>query len=103
MSEIKVATLKNGAQEAQSLVEVIMLSLQHLIQDNPIVFYELVMKCRDRSHQFWGDTGKSLKELNLVGPGADDAIHESICNIVLSATEGDGLDMKLVSPIATPS
>ncbi len=38
------------------------------------------------------------KELALVQP--DGRVHESIRNIVLSAFEGEGLEMHMVSPVA---
>ncbi len=90
--------LKNGAVEAKPLVVVMMLSLKHLMDEKPIAFYELVMKCRDPEHKFFGATGQDLQKLNLVGP--DGTIHSSVRNIVLSATSGEGLVLKLHSPIA---
>jgi hypothetical protein len=94
---MELIVLKNGAEEAEPLVKVAMLSLESLIQSSPIAFYELVMKCRDSNHQFFGNTVERLKELSLVQ--RDGTIHDSVRNIVLSAAEGDGLDMKLVSPV----
>jgi hypothetical protein len=94
---MSTVTLKNGSEEVQPLVTATMLSLRSLVQDKPIVFYELVMKCRDRNHRFFGSSGQTLTDLGLVE--ADGGIHESIRNIVLSATEGEGLEMTLGSPI----
>lgn len=90
--------LKNGAEEATQLVEVTMSSLRTLFKKEPIVFYELVMKCRNRNHEFFGKTGQTLQELGM--SQKDNAIHNSIKNIVLSATSGDGFNMKLDTPIA---
>gem|GEM_PF-4132711 len=50
MSSIETVILNNGAKEAKSLVDITHLSLKTLITDNPIAFYELVMKCRDNNH-----------------------------------------------------
>lgn len=34
----------------EPIVKVVMLVLDSLMHDNPIAFYELVMKCRDENH-----------------------------------------------------
>ncbi len=94
---MKLVTLKNGSQEAEGLVVVAMMSLRKLIQEKPIVFYELVMKARDPNHKFFGQSIEDLKALSLVS--VDGSMHDSIRNIVLSAAEGEGLDMALTSPI----
>ena len=95
---MQVVTLKNGAQEPLPLVTATMMSISTLMQENPIAFYELVMKCRDRNHRFFGNSGDVLQRLSLVETGG--SVHTSIRNVVLSAAEGDGLDMCLGSPIA---
>jgi len=89
--------LKNGAEEAEQLVVVTMMSLRHLMEERPLALYDLVMKCRDRSYQFFGDNENILLNLGLVEANGD--IHGSIKNIILSAVRGDGLDMVLGSPI----
>ena len=95
---MKVVRLRNGSEEAAPLVTVTMMSLEHLVKERPLAFYDLVMKCRDRSYQFFGDNGEHLQDLALVGDG--ESIHNSIRNIVLSAVRGDGMDMMLDSPLA---
>lgn len=90
-------TLKNGAVEAEPVVVTAMVTLRHLFSTNPIAAYELVMKCRDSQHEFWVGTEQELRKLSLVQP--DGNIHDSVRNIVLSAFEGEGLDMTLTSPV----
>ena len=68
------------------------------ITEKPIILYELMMKCRDSKHQFFGRSDAELRKLSLIGV-SDDSIHDSIRNIVLSATSGEGTDMTLGSPI----
>ena len=97
---LETVILKNGAEEAKPLVIVIMMSLEDLMKKNPIAFYELTMKARDQGHQFFGRAGQVLKEFNLVS--ADGSLHDSIRNVVLSAVEGDDLDMTLVNPVKAP-
>jgi enolase len=100
---ITVVKLKNGAEEAEPLVKVVMLSLSSLFEadrmDYAFAFYELVMKARDPKHEIFSNVHKNvLKDLALVQ--SNGRMHDSIRNIVLSAVEGEGLAMKLVSPFA---
>lgn len=90
--------LKNGTEEAAPLVKVTMMSAEHLVESNPIAFVELVALCRDRDHELFGNTAVELQRLALVGP--DGSVHDSIRNVVLSAAEGEGLEMRFVSPLA---
>ncbi len=94
---MELVELKNGQSEGEGLVRVTMMSLMDLTETNPIAFYELVMKCRDYNHRFFGNTGELLEKTGLVSSNGD--VHNSIRNIVLSATDGDGLKMKLGSPL----
>ena len=98
MSETKVVKLKNGSEEAEPLVRVTIMSLRMLMESDPIAFYELFELCKDRNHKMFGNAGEKLAKLGLVGAAGH--VHDSIRNIVLSAVEGEGLDMCLVSPIA---
>lgn len=91
--------LKNGADEALPLVSVIYNNLHLMVSEGGIHFYELVMKCRNRNHQFFGNAQEKLHALGFIQ--ADGSIHDSIRNIVLSSVEGDGMNMSLVSPIKT--
>jgi hypothetical protein len=61
---MKTVQLAHG-EEVVVLVKVTLLSLDHLIKDNPIGFYELVMKCRNPQHSIWGDQQGKLQELSL--------------------------------------
>ena len=93
MKEVK---LKNGATEAEVLVVVTLTSISSLMELNPMVFYDLVMKCRDNSYKFFGNNIDVLLKRSLVQ--RDGNIHNSIKNIVLSAVEGEGLELNIVSP-----
>lgn len=90
--------LKNGTEEGRIVVTATMMSLRGLLEDvetgGPIAFYELVMLARDRNHKLFGNTERTLRDRALF------PLHGSIRNIILSAVEGDGLDMTLGSPIA---
>lgn len=95
---MEIAKLKNGTEEAKHLIQMVMLSLQTLMQENPIALYEVVMKARDSKHEFFGNTSEILRKLKLIQ--SDGSLHDSIRNIVNSAAQGDGLDLCLVSPYA---
>lgn len=93
---MKMITLANGAEEAVSLVVSTMISIETLLEEKPIVLYELVMKCHDNNHQFFGDCGDDLKSLGLVQ--SNGSVHESIQNVVLSATRINDMDISVGSP-----
>ena len=86
--------LKNGADEFKPAVVVIMMSLENLFKDAPLVFYDLVMLCRDRDYKVF-NLDKAVA-LNLVSETKK--VHDTIRNVVLSAVTGDKFDMILGSP-----
>lgn len=91
--------LKNGTEELGFLVVATMLSLKNLIGDDPISFYELVMKARDRNHKVFSQHQIDvLTGLSLMDPSGN--LHQSVTNVVLSAVTGEGLDMTLGDPVA---
>ena len=100
--------LKNGSEELDVLVSATMLSLRTLMQENPIAAFELVELCRDPAHKLFGNTRSDLEALSLVGRTADPdgppIVHDSIRHIVLSAAEGEGLELTFGNPLAeTPA
>ena len=104
--ERELRTLNNGTTEVESLVSVVMMSLRKLFDEKPMVLFDLVSKCRDSSYKWFGDAEQICRDLKLVEPEnpynseSGGTIHQSIKNIVLSAAEGEGMDMTLVSPYA---
>lgn len=93
-----VTKLKNGREEATVLVTVTMATLKHLMKTKPIVLFEFVSKCRDSAHELFGCSGADLKALSLIDEGGTP--HNSVKNIVLSAIEGEGLEMTIGDPRA---
>ena len=94
--------LKNGADEVPQLVAVVMHTLRSLMVSAPLQVYDLAMFCRDPTYEFFGDNGSKLVSLGLLNarPDGKFAVHESIYNVVTSAVDGEGLDMRLVNPVA---
>lgn len=96
---METVILKNGTEEVATLVALTTSILLSLLEERPLILYDLVMKCRDRDYQFFGNNEEHLKSLKLID--RDGSIHGSIRNIVLSAAKGDGLDLIIKSPIRT--
>jgi hypothetical protein len=94
---MKIVRLKNGAEEADLLVGVVMAHLYDLMDSNPVAFYELVLLCRDPNHKLFGNTPDVLRDSGFVRP--DGQVHDSIRNVVLSGVTRDGLDMILGGPV----
>ena len=94
---MEIVTLKNGAEEPKPLVLATMVSLENLVQTNPIVAYELVEVCKNPDHELFGNAGEILTKLALIENGY---VHDSIRNIVLSAFEGEGFEMRLTFPVS---
>ena len=94
---METVVLKNETEEAVALVATVMVVLNRLMEAKPIVVYELVQKCRDRAHQFFGNAKEDLLWLSLVQE--DGQVHSSIKNVVLSAVCGDGLEMTIGDPV----
>lgn len=97
--KMKIARLKNGSEEVESLVTVTMIALKSLLNTNPMVLYELNEKCKNSERKFFNQAMElALRDLALIG--VDGKVHNSIKNIVLSAIIGEGISLALVSPIA---
>ena len=96
--EIKTVNLKNGTEEMAVTVTGVMLNLESLTETvlGWQLILDLVAICR-HGPQRGGDVN-ALQARGLLLP--DGTPHGSVKNVVLSAVvEGEGLDMKLVSPI----
>jgi hypothetical protein len=89
--------LKNGATIPHPHYTATWVSINSLMNKNPIAFYELVMICRDPTHQLFGNTTIKLQELALLDESGQP--HSSTRDLVLSSVRGEGLEMSLSSPI----
>lgn len=88
--------LKNGTEEAALLVSVLFVSLKALAEKDPMAFYDAVMIARPGGYEPFGTNGEKLRGLSIIN--ADNSMHDSVRNVILSAVEGDGLDMILGNP-----
>ena len=112
----ETVTLKNGAEEAKPLVVVTMMTLNRLMDEGKSsTVYELVQLCRNGDHALsrFDGIAERLERLNLASEiaaipfrgankhgGCQWKVHSSTRNIVLSAIEGEGLDLRLANPVA---
>ena len=102
---METVNLKNGSSEVKPLVAATMHSLNAVLEgsgdalNGMLAFYELVQKCKNPSHEIWSDAQSTLlMSLSLIDANGD--VHSSIKNVVLSAAQGDGLELSLGSPYA---
>ncbi len=95
MKELK---LKNGSIEVDVTIAAIMMNLEALFAKNKFAFYDLVMKCNNESYEWeYRNSKRVMKNYHLME--SDGKILDDIQNVVLSAVEIDGGDMRIVDPI----
>jgi len=93
--------LKDGNTIQKSMASVLQISLQNLMQKDPIAFYEFVELCRDAKHELFGNTAETLKKYLLIETTnkGNYSVRDEMKTFVANAVEGEGLDMKLVDPV----
>lgn len=99
----RVIRLRNGADVPEPTVRPVMLSLELLMQSDPVALLELVEACRNPQHVLFGKAGDRLAALSLIKSVTPDGradIHDVTRAVVLCATEGDWDSLHLVSPVA---
>lgn len=93
--------LKNGGKEVDTLVGQVMMSLRGLFDNGvagALAVYDLHEKCKNPDYEIFGPNIEPLENLHLID--SNGTIHNSIKNVVLSAVEGEGMEMALGSPVA---
>jgi hypothetical protein len=89
-------TLRTGATALLPVVATTMLTLERLVRENPLAFYDLAMLCRDASYRPFGSNADLLESLGMTDR---ERVDSQVRDIVLAAVEGDDLAMRLVSPV----
>lgn len=89
-------TLRTGRTVLSDKVEEVVSELRYLIEENLLVYDDLVMLCRNPSYKPFLSAELYLKDHFLMLQ--DGSIDDSIKDIVLASTEGSGLVSDLVSP-----
>ena len=96
---MKTVRLKNGAEVAEAVIKIVMMSINCLLQNNETAARELVMLCRDPKHQLTENAVGDLAAIGLVERRDDRYIvDEMSCQIVLSSAEGEGEEIKFETP-----
>jgi hypothetical protein len=91
-------TLRSGHVHAAPLVAVVTVLLGNLLEDGePILFYEAVTLARNPAHRLFGNAGEKLEARGILQDGR---MHEATREIIVASVEGEGLGMKMRSPIA---
>lgn len=91
--------LRTGEMVPRFVVNVIVMILTNLTESNPIAFYEAVMIARDHHHKPFGDTGEELRHRNIIE--LDGRMRDITRSVILSATEGEMLDLGIVNPVVS--
>jgi hypothetical protein len=98
---MEMVTLRTGKVVPKDLVTTTMALLESLMARDPITGFEFVCLCKDSTHNLWNDAGDILARASLIGQ--DGKIHKYVREITLAAAEGEGLDLRLVSPVVAKS
>lgn len=98
MSKPQMVTLKDGTVAAEALVNTTITLLRRYFEDTPGVFLELVDKVRDPRIKLSDETLLKLQKSYMAK--WDGSIPEASAEIIRNAVEGEGLRMRIVSPIA---
>jgi hypothetical protein len=94
---MEMSLLKIGKSVPKPVAMTTMVALRQIAENDPLAFYELVELCKDSNHQIWGDTDK-LKGLSLLQ--SDGRVRDDVKEVILSAAEGEGMELSLGSPFA---
>jgi hypothetical protein len=73
-----------------------MLTLQALLDEQPIAFYELVARCRRPDHTLREGSATVLEHSGLLDRGT---VPDAVREIVLAAVDGDALALRLTLPV----
>ncbi len=95
----RVVRLRTGAEVPEPLVATTVLALEALMDSHPVALYEAVELARNPSHVPFGRTGAILRGHGLLDGSGQ--MLGTARDVILAATEGDGFDVRLVSPYAS--
>lgn len=91
--------LRNGNEHDTKSLMVLHGLLRNLLNTDGILFYELVMRCRNPEHPFFGNTEKALRERSWLDPNGQP--NHIVRELVDHVVAGDGIDMTLM-PLLRP-
>jgi hypothetical protein len=95
---IETVTLHTGHVHAKSQVVLVGMLLSNMLDKGEgIAFYEAVMLARNPNHRLFGNTGEKLTSFGILQNGR---MHDATREIIVASVEGEGLSMRLRSPLA---
>ncbi|HUD02610.1 MAG TPA: hypothetical protein VMR46_01130 [Candidatus Paceibacterota bacterium] len=97
---MEMLALKNGSSVPKPAVIAIMMSVNSLWEEGlggMCAVIDLVDRCKNPNHKIADDVMLQLKASRLIEP--EGRIHEAVKDVVLSATEGEGVEMTIGSPV----
>lgn len=92
--------LRTGIDGSELVVITVTITLKNLWDKGlfgQLAVCDLAMRCKDSSYPISKEIEEKLKNLSLIQ--VDGKVHKSIQDVVLASVEGEGLDMRLVSPL----
>ena len=97
-ANIETVTLHTGHSHAKALVAVVTMLLRDMLDKGEgIAFYEAVMLARNPNHRLFGNVGEKLTAYGILQDGR---MRDAVREIIVASVEGEGLSMRLRSPLA---
>ncbi|HKX73335.1 MAG TPA: hypothetical protein VJM32_04945 [Candidatus Saccharimonadales bacterium] len=90
--------VRTGESVPGLIVNVAMQCLDELLAADHVAFVELVRHCRDHNHALAREYLERIRAVARPLLLDTDRVHDLMRHVVISGTEGDGLDMRLVDP-----
>ena len=91
-------TLHDGQQVPRIIYKTTILGVQHVMDADYLLFYELVHKCHHPNYELSGDVKIELKRRKLWDNSRHD-VYSMVRAIVINAVIGDDFSMQLRNPI----
>jgi hypothetical protein len=92
---IRSVTLHTGAVVAEPTLNAVSLTLDSLLTDRPTIFYEVVQIARNDRYLPRSQVVEIIDGYGLTNYGI---MHDDVRSSVLALTDGDGLDLHMISP-----
>ena len=97
MSEKEIVVLNNDTEGDRSVVMRVVSDLKNLKEKEYFGFYNIVMKCKDNDYKISSNLWEVCRKLGLIQD--DWNINIFVKNIILSATQVEWINIKLINPV----
>lgn len=99
-ASLETVVLKTGVEAPKPLVATVMLVLDTWMQDIPGVLTVLDLSKMARDSAYMPLRSRELVEAGFINETTG-RLHRCIAEIIVAATEGEGLELRLVNPVAS--